>query len=203
MIRDTAVRQARLPAGEYAGLLRAMTGSRRKAPGITDLEPFIDVLVHGQDIALPLDRVRPMPAPAVAAAATRAWSMGRPFQAERKLAGLHLTATDHPWQAGEGLAIEGPIAAILLLITGRPAALSQLSGPGTVADIRPIPSGDEAWAAIVRQASSFVDSVAELEVTAHSPIDLGIEVDRYQISNGRVLSLRDETRTAQRSRRGA
>ena len=133
MIRDTAVRQARLPAGEYAGLLRAMTGSRRKAPGITDLEPFIDVLVHGQDIALPLDRVRPMPAPAVAAAATRAWSMGRPFQAERKLAGLHLTATDHPWQAGEGLAIEGPIAAILLLITGRPAALSQLSGPGTVA----------------------------------------------------------------------
>ena len=133
MIRDTAVRQARLPAGEYAGLLRAMIGSRKKAPGITDLEPLIDVLVHGQDIALPLDRVRPMPAPAVAAAATRAWSMGRPFHAERKLAGLRLAATDHPWQAGEGLAIEGPIAAILLLITGRPAALSHLSGPGTAA----------------------------------------------------------------------
>jgi len=133
MIRDTAVRQAGLPAGEYAGLLRAMVGSRKKAPGITDLEPLIDVLVHGQDIALPLDRARPMPAPAAAAAATRAWSMGRPFQAERKLAGVHLSATDHPWQAGEGLAIEGPIAAILLLITGRAAALSHLSGPGTVA----------------------------------------------------------------------
>jgi uncharacterized protein (TIGR03083 family) len=133
MIRDTAVRQARLPAGEYASLLRAMVGSRKKAPGITDLEPLIDVLVHGQDIALPLDRARPMPAPAAAAAATRAWSMGRPFQAERKLAGLRLSATDHPWQAGEGLAIEGPIAAILLLITGRPAALSHLSGPGTAA----------------------------------------------------------------------
>jgi len=72
MIRDTAVRQARLPAGEYASLLRAMVGSRKKAPGITDLEPLIDVLVHGQDIALPLDRARPMPAPAAAAAATRA-----------------------------------------------------------------------------------------------------------------------------------
>jgi uncharacterized protein (TIGR03083 family) len=133
MIRDTAVRQARLPAGEYADLLRAMTGSRKKAPGITDLEPLIDVLVHGQDIALPLDRVRPMPASAAAAAATRAWSMGRPFHAERKLTGLRLAATDHPWQAGQGPVVEGPIAAILLLITGRPAALSRLSGPGMTA----------------------------------------------------------------------
>ena len=133
MIRDTAVRQARLPTGEYAGLLRAMIGSRKKAPGITDLEPLIDVLVHGQDIARPLDRARPMPAPAAAAAATRAWSMGRPFHAERKLTGLRLAATDHPWQAGQGPVVEGPIAAILLLITGRPAALSQLSGPGTAA----------------------------------------------------------------------
>jgi len=29
--------------------------------------------------------------------------------------------------------VEGPIAAVLLLITGRPAALSQLSGPGSAA----------------------------------------------------------------------
>jgi hypothetical protein len=133
MIRDTAVRQARLPTGEYASLLRAMIGSRKKAPGITDLEPLIDVLVHGQDIALPLHRARPMPAPAAAAAAARAWSMGRPFHAERKLTGLRLAATDHPWQAGQGLVVEGPIAAVLLLITGRPAALSQLSGPGSAA----------------------------------------------------------------------
>jgi uncharacterized protein (TIGR03083 family) len=130
MIHDTAVRQARRPAREYAGLLRAMAGSCKKAPGITDLEPLIDVLVHGQDIALPLNRARLMPAPAAAAAATRAWSMGRPFHAERKLSRLRLAATDHPWQAGQGLLVEGPIAAIVLLITGRPAALPQLSGPG-------------------------------------------------------------------------
>src|SRR6202035_4981276 len=98
-IHDPAVRRARLPVGEYAGLLRAMAGSRKKAPGITDLEPLIDVLVHGQDIALPLNRARPMPAPAAAAAATRAWSIGRPFHAGRKLSGLRLTATDHNWQA--------------------------------------------------------------------------------------------------------
>jgi uncharacterized protein (TIGR03083 family) len=130
MIRDTAVRQARLPTGQYAVLLRGMTGSRRTAPGITELEPLIDVLVHGQDIAIPLGRTRPMPPAAAATAATRVWSMGGPFHAARKLSGFRLVATDHPWSAGQGRPVEGPIAAILLLLTGRRAALPQLSGPG-------------------------------------------------------------------------
>ena len=56
MIHDTAVRQARRPLREYAPRLRAMAGSRKKAPGVSHLEPLIDVLVHGQDIAIPLRR---------------------------------------------------------------------------------------------------------------------------------------------------
>ena len=44
--------------------------------------------------------------------------------------GSRFAATDCSWTAGEGALIEGPIAAILLLFTGRTAALSQLSGPG-------------------------------------------------------------------------
>jgi heme exporter protein A len=35
-------------------------------------------------------------------------------------------------------------------------------------------------------------------LTAHSTLDLGIEVDRYQLTNGRVLPYRDETRTLSR-----
>lgn len=131
MICDTAVAQARLPTGQYAVMLRGMVGSRKKAPGITDLEPLIDVLVHGQDMAIPLGRTRPMPVRAAAAAATRAWSMRWPFHAQRKLSGLRLAATDHPWSAGQGLAVEGPIVAILLLLTGREAALPHLSSPST------------------------------------------------------------------------
>ena len=120
-----------------------MIGSRRTAPGVTDLEPLIDVLVHGQDIAIPLGRVRPMPAQAAATAATRVWSMRWPFHAKRKLSGLRLAATDHPWSAGQGLLVEGPVAAILLLLTGRRAALPQLSGPGAAgleAQLPPQPS---------------------------------------------------------------
>lgn len=130
MIHDTGVRQARLPAGQYAVLLRRMAGSRKTAPGVTELEPLIDVLVHGQDMAIPLGRTRPLAAQGAATAATRVWSMGWPFHAARKLSGLRLLATDHQWSAGQGLPIEGPIAALLLLVTGRPAALPQLSGPG-------------------------------------------------------------------------
>jgi uncharacterized protein (TIGR03083 family) len=130
MIYDTAVRQARLPVSEYAPRLRAMAGSRRKAPGVTYLEPLIDVLVHGQDIAIPLGRIRPVPVRAAVAAADRVWPSLFPWRAERKLGGFRLAATDCDWSAGEGLLVAGPIAAILLLLTGRRAGLAQLSGPG-------------------------------------------------------------------------
>ncbi|MFG2006444.1 maleylpyruvate isomerase family mycothiol-dependent enzyme [Spirillospora sp. NPDC048911] len=130
MIRDTALRQAELPVDSYAPMLREMVGSRAKAPGVTEMEPLIDVLVHGQDIAIPLSRTRPMPPEAAAAAASRVWPKLWPFRAERRLHGMKLVATDHSWTAGEGLLVEGPISAVLLLLTGRRAALTMLAGPG-------------------------------------------------------------------------
>jgi uncharacterized protein (TIGR03083 family) len=130
MIRDAALRAAPLPREEYPRRLRAMVGSRRTAPFITPMEPLIDVLVHGQDITLPLGRARPVPPAAAAAAAQRAWDMGFPFRARRRLAGLRLHATDTDWSVGSGPPVEGPIAALLLLVTGREAALDQLSGEG-------------------------------------------------------------------------
>lgn len=130
MIYSTAVRQARLPTGRYPVLLRGMAGSRRKAPGISHLEPLIDVLVHGQDIVIPLGLARAVPVPTAIAAADRVWPDLYPFRARRRLAGIRLAATDCSWSAGDGPLAEGPIAAILLALTGRPAAAGRLSGPG-------------------------------------------------------------------------
>jgi uncharacterized protein (TIGR03083 family) len=142
MVHDTAVDRAAAPAGELIAAVRAMTGSRRRAPGVTHLEPLIDVLVHGQDVAVPLGRPRPMPLAAAAAAATRVWTMRWPFtvafDARRRLAGLRLEATDTQWAAGDGEVVEGPVEALLLLLTGRVAAArDRLSGPG-VARLRPV-----------------------------------------------------------------
>ena len=130
MIRDTALRAAGQPRDEYPRRLRTMVGSRRTAPFLTPLEPLVDVLVHGQDIARPLGRDRPMPTAAAAAAAQRAWDMRFPFRARKRLAGLRLAATDIDWTVGSGAPVEGPIAALLLLVTGRDAAVEQLTGDG-------------------------------------------------------------------------
>ncbi len=39
-------------------------------------------------------------------------------------------ATDEAWSAGDGHEIAAALDALLLLLTGRPAALDRLSGPG-------------------------------------------------------------------------
>lgn len=135
MIRATARRHAAAPPSRLTAQIRAMAGSRRLAPGVGHLEPLIDVLVHGQDITVPLRRPRSMPIDAAATAATRVWTMGWPlsraFRARSRLQGLHLVASDTDWSAGTGARVEGPIEALLLLLTGRTgAALDRLSGDG-------------------------------------------------------------------------
>ena len=135
MVRDSAIDRAVAPTAALVGAIRAMVGSRRRAPGVTHLEPLIDVLVLGQDVAVPLGRPRPMPVDAAAAAATRVWTSRWPFtvafDVRRRLAGLRLAATDADWAAGDGDRVEGPIEALLLLLTGRTAAAQdRLSGPG-------------------------------------------------------------------------
>lgn len=135
MIRDTALRRATAPREELVAALRAMVGSRRRAPGVSPLEPLLDVLVHGQDIALPLGVDRAVPLDAATTAATRVWTMGWPmaraFGARRRLRGLELVADDVDWAVGAGLRVEGPVAALLLVLTGRSVAvLDRLRGPG-------------------------------------------------------------------------
>ena len=121
------MRQARLPVEDYPVLLRAMVGSRRKAPVVSDLEPLIDQLVHGQDMVRVLGRQRSMPTEAAATAAQRVWSTGFPFHAAKRLRGYELVATDHAWRAGEGRVVEAPIADLLLLVTGRDVVEPQLT----------------------------------------------------------------------------
>ncbi|MEU7813268.1 maleylpyruvate isomerase N-terminal domain-containing protein [Pseudonocardia sp. NPDC049154] len=48
----------------------------------------------------------------------------------KRVAGLELVATDAAWSSGEGPAVHGTVADLLLAAAGRPAALTGLSGPG-------------------------------------------------------------------------
>jgi uncharacterized protein (TIGR03083 family) len=130
MVDNTARREAARPTGDLVAEVRAASGSRHLAPGQKLADAMMDVLVHGQDIALPLGIDRTMPMQAARAAAEHTWRMGFPFHARKRLRGFQLSATDVDWSAGEGVRIEGTIAALLLLASGRPAALHRLTGPG-------------------------------------------------------------------------
>lgn len=129
---DVAVRHAESrPTERLVAELREHADSRR-LPVVTSYRNVLfDILVHGQDIAVPLGRAHPMPPAAASAGASRVWSMGWPFWARRRLRGVRLVATDVEWSAGAGAEVEGPVDALLLLLTGRvTAALPRLAGPG-------------------------------------------------------------------------
>jgi hypothetical protein len=71
-----------------------------------------------------------MPVQAAVAAADHVWGRSFPFRARRRLRGFELVATDAPWRAGVGVRVEGPMSALLLLVSGRAASLTDLTGPG-------------------------------------------------------------------------
>src|SRR3954454_5859829 len=129
-IQAVACRHALRPTDQITAEIRDRIGVWRPLPTVTYLESAIDYLVHPQDIAVPLGRRLEMPTDVAAVAAQRVWTSPRMFHARRRLAGYHLFATDTNWTAGRGSEVTGPIRALLLLLTGRPALLADLSGPG-------------------------------------------------------------------------
>jgi uncharacterized protein (TIGR03083 family) len=132
MIHDAACRRATRPTEQIIAQIRGTAGSRRHNIGVTYLETLTDILVHAQDIAIPLGRRHDLPPQAGAVAASRVLSMRwpPPLPAARKVAGFRLTASDISWSAGEGPEVKAPMGAILLVCAGRLAALRQLSGEG-------------------------------------------------------------------------
>lgn len=134
-IHDAGVLQAQAMSTEQIiAEIRNGMGSRRHNPGLTALETLTDILVHSQDIAIPLGMDLPMSPSLSAMAATRRWDTRGTWLASvnRRLpwASCRLIATDADWCRGQGPDVTGPIGSILLLITGRPAALKQLTGEG-------------------------------------------------------------------------
>jgi uncharacterized protein (TIGR03083 family) len=131
---DLAVRHAEQPTGELVAELRRHAFSR-VLPAVTNYRNIVfDILVHGQDIAVPLGAERRMPMEAARAGAQRVWTMGWPFWARRRLRGVSLHAMDAGWSVGAGPEIAGSIADLLMLLTGRTTtALAKLSGPGVTA----------------------------------------------------------------------
>ncbi|MBE1490388.1 maleylpyruvate isomerase family mycothiol-dependent enzyme [Plantactinospora soyae] len=124
MARERALRYG---PDELVAQLRETAGRPRRFPLSGALDPLTDILVHGQDIARPLGRERPMPIERVLPVLQPAWNSV--FHGNRKrFAGLRFVADDADWSAGDGpREVRGPAGDLLLLATGRRSGLTGLT----------------------------------------------------------------------------
>jgi uncharacterized protein (TIGR03083 family) len=89
-----------------------------------------EAVVHGEDIRRPLGIARKYSDEALTRAAEFYRGSNLLIGAKRRAQGLTLRASDVDWSAGSGQEVTGPMASIILAITGRRAGLSDLSGDG-------------------------------------------------------------------------
>lgn len=113
---------------QIVATLRGFVGSRRTVPLVTEREPLLDVLVHTQDICVPLDLDHPMPLDAAVDALERVIWWSRRIPLGPRLRGVHLVATDVAWESGSGRRVEGPVQWLLLAAAGRTVAHQHLRG---------------------------------------------------------------------------
>ncbi|WP_433365336.1 maleylpyruvate isomerase family mycothiol-dependent enzyme [Actinoplanes sp. CA-142083] len=118
---DAARRKALSEPARLTAEIRETAAARRHNAGVTPLETLADLLIHEQDIAVPLGLRREMPPSAAAVVATRLLTMRfpPPLPSVRRVKGRRLVATDVAWTHGDGPPLEGPIATLLLTIAGR------------------------------------------------------------------------------------
>jgi uncharacterized protein (TIGR03083 family) len=121
------------PADGLAELRRHLTDTTHP-PG--PVESMLgEAVVHGEDIRRPLGIKRAYPPEAVTRAADFFKGSNLLIGAKRRIAGLGLRANDLEWAAGSGPEVTGPALSLLMAMTGRAAALDDLSGDG-VATLR-------------------------------------------------------------------
>ncbi len=110
-------------------LYRARVGSHDAPPGPA-LSWLGETIVHGEDVFRAVNGYRDHPIGYVTAVADFYKNSNLLIGAKRRIAGVTLRATNAEWQHGSGPEVSGPAIALLLAMTGRRAALDDLTGDG-------------------------------------------------------------------------
>jgi uncharacterized protein (TIGR03083 family) len=118
--------------------LRARTNTTNRPPA-TVVTMLGEIVVHGEDIRRPLGIAGTTPAGSIAACLDMYVRANFPVGAKKRIAGLHLTASDLDWSYGSGPRVLGPGLTLLMAITGRPVGVDDLDGDGvaTLSDRMP------------------------------------------------------------------
>jgi uncharacterized protein (TIGR03083 family) len=115
--------------GELVELFASRVDARTAPPGPA-LSWLGETIVHGEDVFRALGGYRDHPVQHVLAVADFYRGSNLLIGAKRRIAGLTLQATDAQWRRGSGPQVSGPAIALVLAMTGRKAALADLSGDG-------------------------------------------------------------------------
>lgn len=127
---EVGVREfAPLSADELVGFLREHLRPRGLTSGFGGMIALVDGTIHHQDIRRALGYPRTIPTERLQRILPLVPSNPR-LGAGRRIKGLCLNATDVDWKHGSGPEVAGTGEALLMAMTGRPDALSDLSGPG-------------------------------------------------------------------------
>jgi uncharacterized protein (TIGR03083 family) len=135
-VRDSAVRWSARPLEEILDRLRENAATGARPFGVPDPGPLSDAVVHGLDMRRPLGRPRPVPAAAFVPLADWHARLRGPGAAlvggsvRRRIAPVRLVADGVEWAHGTGPEVRGTPEALLLLLTNRPVAPGELTGPG-------------------------------------------------------------------------
>ena len=126
-----AVLMADRSPAELAQGLRKNADNPFRPPIVGYPGQLTDLQVHGQDMRRPLGLphgLRPERLRASLDFLVGGRAVG--FTPKRRLAGLRFEASDLDWFSGVGSLVAGPAEALMLAMTGRKVALSELDGPG-------------------------------------------------------------------------
>jgi uncharacterized protein (TIGR03083 family) len=126
--KDVRAQTAGTPADTLAGFRKAL-GATTAPPG--PVEAMLgEAIIHSEDIRRPLGIKRQYPNEAVVRVADFYKGSNLIVGAKSRIAGLTLTAADAQWSSGSGPGVTGPVHSLVMAMTGRAAALDDLSGDG-------------------------------------------------------------------------
>jgi uncharacterized protein (TIGR03083 family) len=89
-----------------------------------------EAVVHAEDVRRPLGLPRAYPTATLVEVADFYKGSNLVIGTKKRIAGLRLRATDGDWTHGDGPEVAGPMAALVVAMAGRKAALADLTGDG-------------------------------------------------------------------------
>lgn len=115
--------------GETLDRFRSVIDSKKRPPGPPQTM-LGETLVHAEDIRRPLGIRHEYPMASLVEVADFFKRSNLIIGTKRRISGVSLKATDTAWSHGSGPEAGGPMLSLVMAMTGRTAALDDLSGPG-------------------------------------------------------------------------